>query len=54
MVAPTKQSTDEVLVKRLHIGGLTNPKITHLDLEKRFSSFGTVGAVEGVGIDANG
>lgn len=40
--------------KRLHIGGLTNPLITHADLERRFSSFGQVLDVQGVGKDANG
>jgi len=54
MAPPSNPSTDGPIAKRLHIGGLTNPKITHLDLEKRFSSFGKVEGVEGVGIDANG
>jgi len=54
MAPPSNPSTDGHIAKRLHIGGLTNPKITHLDLEKRFSSFGKVEGVEGVGTDANG
>ncbi|KAL7418106.1 hypothetical protein BDY24DRAFT_374113 [Mrakia frigida] len=54
MAPPSNPSTEGSIAKRLHIGGLTNPKITHSDLEKRFSSFGKVEGVEGVGIDANG
>lgn len=49
-----KPATDELVSKRLHIGGLTNPKITHADLRQRFSSFGAVERVDGVGQDANG
>ena len=54
MAPSTKASTDGPIQKRLHIGGLTNPKITHADLEKRFTTFGEVEGVEGVGKDANG
>lgn len=35
-------------IKRLHVSGLT-PEISKKDLEARFSSFGTVKAVDGVG-----
>lgn len=43
-----------VITKRLHISGLSNPAITHADLRQRFASFGTVEAVDGVGLDGNG
>lgn len=42
------------IVKRLHISGLSNPNISHADLRQRFSSFGDVQGVEGVGVDGNG
>lgn len=36
------------ITKRLHISGLT-PSLTPEDLSKRFSSFGTVKAIDGFG-----
>lgn len=47
-------SKEEPLLKRLHISGLTNPSLTHQDLTSRFSSFGVVHGLEGVGSDGNG
>ncbi|EJC99650.1 uncharacterized protein FOMMEDRAFT_160076 [Fomitiporia mediterranea MF3/22] len=48
-------STSEIVVtKRLHVSGLT-PQITADDLKKRFSSFGSVKALDGLGkLDALG
>ncbi len=44
----------EVVSKRLHISGLTS-NISPRDLEGRFSSFGTVKALDGLGErDGNG
>ena len=44
----------EPLTKRLHISGLT-PQISERDLKDRFSSFGTVKALDGYGkLDGNG
>lgn len=40
--------TDEVIVKRLHVSGLT-PALTPADLSQRFGSFGTVKALDGFG-----
>ena len=45
---------NEGITKRLHISGLTS-HISRDDLVKRFSSFGTVKALDGLGkLDANG
>ena len=42
------------ITKRLHISGLT-PNITASDISTRFSSFGTVKALDGLGkLDGNG
>ncbi|KAF5379485.1 hypothetical protein D9615_006634 [Tricholomella constricta] len=40
---------DEIITKRLHISGLT-PALTASDLSKRLSTFGTVKAVDGFGL----
>ncbi|KAF8075053.1 hypothetical protein FPV67DRAFT_1575346, partial [Lyophyllum atratum] len=40
---------DEAITKRLHISGLT-PALTPADLSKRLSTFGTVKAVDGFGL----
>ncbi|RPD64073.1 hypothetical protein L226DRAFT_505576 [Lentinus tigrinus ALCF2SS1-7] len=40
---------DEAVTKRIHISGLT-PAITAEDLSQRFSSFGTVKAIDGYGL----
>lgn len=46
--------SDASLTKRLHISGLT-PNISQDDLTSRFSSFGTVRALDGLGaVDGNG
>lgn len=46
--------TMDSISKRLHISGLT-PQITPSDLSARFSSFGTVKALDGLGkLDGNG
>ncbi|KZO92915.1 hypothetical protein CALVIDRAFT_567015 [Calocera viscosa TUFC12733] len=41
--------TEEIITKRLHVAGLT-PSITAQDLTARFSSFGSVLAVDGLGL----
>lgn len=44
----------DVVTKRLHVSGLT-PQITFDDLKTRFSSFGDVKALDGLGkLDALG
>lgn len=46
--------TMDIVVKRLHVSGLT-PQISYDDLKKRFSTFGTVAALDGFGkLDALG
>lgn len=40
---------DTVITKRLHISGLT-PALTQEDLSKRLSTFGTVKAIDGFGL----
>lgn len=42
-------ATDEAITKRLHVSGLT-PALTAEDLSKRLSTFGTVTAVDGFGL----
>jgi hypothetical protein len=45
--------SSEVLVKRLHVGGIT-PNITTAHLRDRFKSFGTVRTVDELALDALG